>query len=412
LRPRGLDAAGLPGPIRDVAARLQEAGHAIWLVGEGLCALLCDETPVAWVWATNASPRALAEALPGAVQTRSGGTAFTTPTAAGPVDLHPLRWGDTVEADLAHAGFTRHAMAWSFPEARLIDPHGGRANLEAGRLVAVGRPEQALAESPLRSLVAARLIAERPLSLDPDLAVALRDAPVEALAAVPAAALRREVSALLQAPGAGRGVALLRETGAERAFGLHTDHGAARRVDAMPRDLDARLLAWTAGHGGTRVLGRLRFDPDCRRRLGQLIQYHPVEQRMAGMRATSLRRALRRLPDGAFTALADLRAAQLEDADVEGSVEAASVALTKLREQVRAIEEESRQAEAETVLLWQGRDVIVALDIEPGPLVGAALRYLRAEVAKDASLNEPEALRGLLLAWHAERIPGSTESAS
>lgn len=410
MRPRTLEGTAVPGPIRDVAQRLCDAGHGVWWIGEGLLALLRGEPPVAWVLATNAAPDDVPRVLEHAIPSRRGGAAFVVPSAAGPVDVQPLRWGSQVEGDLAHAGFRLLAMAWSWPAAQLVDPYGGIEDFVADRLAAVGDAAAALAERPLLALVAARLIAEQPLSLDPALAIALREARTEPLARVSAAALRREISALLLAPGAGRGVALLRESGTERALGLRSDAGTARLVDAMPCDLALRLLAWTAGHGGNRLLGRLRFAPECRQRVGQLLQYHPVEQRLSGARRPALRRALRRLPDGAFAALAGLRAAQLANAGSEEYAEDARRALAALHEAVRALELEADRAAHEPVLVWRGRDVILALGIDPGPQVGEALRYLREQVAQDDKLNTPEALRGLLDTWRLSRASGADAS--
>ncbi|MBW2698644.1 MAG: hypothetical protein JRE70_19325, partial [Deltaproteobacteria bacterium] len=94
----------------------------------------------------------------------------------------------------------------------------------------------------------------------------------------------------------------------------------------------------------------------------------------------------------------------------EEYAEDARRALAALHEAVRALELEADRAAHEPVLVWRGRDVILALGIDPGPQVGEALRYLREQVAKDDKLNTPEALRGLLDTWRLSRASGADAS--
>ena len=111
--------------------------------------------------------RAIARATGGAAFQLSG--AFGAWRVVGPghawhVDLVPLRDGD-IEADLAARDFTINAMAEPLAGGELLDPHGGRADLEARlvRMVSAG----ALADDPLRTLRAVRLVTELDLELDP-----------------------------------------------------------------------------------------------------------------------------------------------------------------------------------------------------------------------------------------------------
>jgi len=81
-------------------------------------------------------------------------------------DLTPVREG-TIEADLALRDFTINAMA--FPllgDEELLDPHGGRADIEARVLRALG--ERSYRDDPLRSLRLARLACELEFSAEPE----------------------------------------------------------------------------------------------------------------------------------------------------------------------------------------------------------------------------------------------------
>jgi len=78
------------------------------------------------------------------------------------VDFTPLR--DGIEPDLATRDFTINAIARPLAGGEAVDPFGGRADLEAKRLRAVG--EGVFRDDPLRLLRAVRLEDELDLRLD------------------------------------------------------------------------------------------------------------------------------------------------------------------------------------------------------------------------------------------------------
>jgi poly(A) polymerase len=80
-------------------------------------------------------------------------------------DFAPLQ-GQTIEQDLAVRDFTVNAIARPLPGGELIDPFGGRADLEAGTLRVLGRA--AYEADALRPLRLARLAAELGFTPDPD----------------------------------------------------------------------------------------------------------------------------------------------------------------------------------------------------------------------------------------------------
>jgi Poly A polymerase head domain len=78
------------------------------------------------------------------------------------VDFTPIR--DGIEADLASRDFTINAIARPVEGGEHVDPHGGRADLEAGVLRAVS--PSIFADDPLRLLRAVRLEDELGFRLD------------------------------------------------------------------------------------------------------------------------------------------------------------------------------------------------------------------------------------------------------
>ncbi len=87
-----------------------------------------------------------------------------------------------VETDLARRDFTINAMAVPLRgEPRLVDPHGGRADLEAG-LLRVLHP-RSFADDPTRALRAARYAARYGFELEPETAALLRGTELTAVSA-------------------------------------------------------------------------------------------------------------------------------------------------------------------------------------------------------------------------------------
>lgn len=74
--------------------------------------------------------------------------------------------GDVVE-DLARRDFTVNAMAYH-PARGLCDPFGGRSDLEARTIRAVGKPEERFAEDALRILRGARFASQLGFSIEPE----------------------------------------------------------------------------------------------------------------------------------------------------------------------------------------------------------------------------------------------------
>ena len=78
-----------------------------------------------------------------------------------------VEFGDNVHDDLARRDFTVNAMAIDLADGALVDPFGGGADLEAGRLRTPLDPEISFSDDPLRMLRAARFIATLGLAPEP-----------------------------------------------------------------------------------------------------------------------------------------------------------------------------------------------------------------------------------------------------
>jgi hypothetical protein len=147
----------------------------------------------------------------------AGGTAFELSAAhgawrvAGPgaapwqVDVVALQ-GGSLEADLAARDLTVNAMAEPLHGGELVDPHGGRQDLAAGRLRMVA--PAAFDRDPLRTVRVARLVAELGFAVDPATRDAARARARGAAGASPERVFA-ELCRLLGAGGAVEGLRLL-----------------------------------------------------------------------------------------------------------------------------------------------------------------------------------------------------------
>jgi poly(A) polymerase len=132
------------------------------------------------------------------------------PEQAWQVDLTPLQEG-SLAADLAARDLTVNAIAEPLAGGEPVDPAGGRADLEAGRLRMVS--PDAFAADPLRVLRVPRLATELGLRPDPETVAAARER-APALAAVAGERVFAELRRIITADGAIAGLALLDEVGA------------------------------------------------------------------------------------------------------------------------------------------------------------------------------------------------------
>src|SRR5829696_3157010 len=94
---------------------------------------------------------------------------------------HPeVRFGESLEEDLARRDFTINAVAADALAGGIVDPFEGRKDLVSGVIRAVGDPLARMRDDPLRMLRAVRFETtlsgpEKPFAITPDLEAAIRD---------------------------------------------------------------------------------------------------------------------------------------------------------------------------------------------------------------------------------------------
>ncbi len=172
----------LPPQVLDCMNALEDRGFAAYAVGGCVRDALRGAVPQDYDLCTAASPEAMKAIFAGRGLVLAGekhGTVGVV-TADGVVEItafraeaaysdhrHPdsVRFVADPSADLARRDFTVNAMAYS-PRRGLLDPFGGREDLEHKRLRAVGDPAARFQEDALRILRGVRFSAS--LGLEPE----------------------------------------------------------------------------------------------------------------------------------------------------------------------------------------------------------------------------------------------------
>ena len=434
-----LDTARVPGPVRRLLETLQNTGRRAVLVGGCVRDLARGVEVGDWDVGTAATPTEVQALFPRTVPTGLRHGTVTVLTARGAVEVttfrvesgyrdarHPdhITFTDDLRADLERRDFTVNAIAWDPIADREEDPFGGRADLAAGILRAVGDPLRRFQEDGLRPVRAARFTATLEFEIEAETERAM-GASRERVAMVAAERIRDELAKILGARVPSRGFEAMRRTGLlgvvlpelaaciavmQNRYHAHDVYNhSIYTCDAAPRDKpDVRLAALLhdVGKPATRVerengdatfynhqyesarlaeqaLTRLRFSRETTEHVVHLIRQHMFDYRPAWTDA-AVRRFLRSVGPEHVADLFDLRIA-----DNVGN--GTKVGFPHYLEELTArIEGVLAGAQAFTLrdLAVDGRDVMRECLLPAGPHVGAVLERLLEEVIDHPERND------------------------
>jgi len=213
--------------VRSLQAAVEAIVEPVYLVGGSVRDLLMGRSCEDYDFATSRTPDEVEAAVrvagrrPHLVGKRFGTVAFkieghlvevTTFRAESYTEgsrRPEVTYLDDLGDDLARRDFTINAIA--LHGEALIDPHGGRADIEARLIRCVGDPGERFAEDPLRLLRAARFASQLGFEVEPATHEAMRR---NASRILSVARERRaaELGKLLTATGVAAGLRLLAET--------------------------------------------------------------------------------------------------------------------------------------------------------------------------------------------------------
>lgn len=210
-----------------IIGRLREAGNVAYLTGGCVRDMLLGRSPKDFDVSTSARPDELLRLFPGAGQIGAHFGVVLVHEATADVEVatfrsdleyhdgrHPegVSFETDPRQDVLRRDFTINALLLDPENGEVLDFVGGRTDLDAKLIRAIGDPEARFREDHLRMLRAVRFAARLGFEIEPGtFAAILRLAP--AIQSVSAERVRDEITRILTEGGARRGFELLDATG-------------------------------------------------------------------------------------------------------------------------------------------------------------------------------------------------------
>ena len=383
---------------------LHGAGHAAYAVGGCVRDSLLGLDPHDWDLCTSARPEQVMalfgeeKCIPtglqhGTVTVKQGGRLYETTTfrteGAYSDGRHPdaVCFVPDVREDLARRDFTINAMAYSAEEG-LIDPFGGRDDLAAHLVRAVGEPERRFEEDALRILRLYRFAARFGFAIDPATGAAAR-ALGPHLDCVSAERIQEELLKLLAAPRPGSYLEpavlaiILPELEPEKQPERFAELcRTIDRIEPTAENVPARLAAllWPLGEAGARkALRKLK----CSNALTDEV--------------TALEREAPGTPGSEMQLTAKRLLGRYELPTIQRLTALCSARHPEQAEAFAALQAEAERLTAENAccrvsqLAVNGRDLMAA-GVRPGPGLRQVLNALLEAVITGQTPNEKDAL--------------------
>ena len=435
---------GIPEQVREILDRVEKTGREIYIVGGVVRDAILGKQLYDWDFTTNATPEEILELFGQeafydnkfgtvGVKNREGGRQFEITTYRKEFGYSDNRrpdkveWGENLEEDLARRDFTINAMAVS-AKMELVDPFGGRADVEKKLIKAVGNADERFGEDALRMMRAVRIAAQLGFTIEENTVAAIkRNAAL--IQNIAAERIRDELFKLLASDYPADGYLLLRNAGLgevilpemEKTFGVeqkspgrhHVYDVGTHSVESLRHcksaDPVTRLATLMHDVGKTRtqktyadgritfynhemesakiakkVAERLRFSNEEEEKFVRLVRWHQftVDERQTD---SAIRRFIKNVGK---ENLEDMLALRVGDR-LGGGARETSWRLEKYKERLIGVQ---KQPFSVTDLKVNGNDVMKVKGVKSGPRVGKYLEALFAEVVEKGLANEREAL--------------------
>jgi tRNA nucleotidyltransferase (CCA-adding enzyme) len=411
----------IPADVVNICRRLRENGNRGWVVGGCVRDLLRGAPAKDWDVATDALPQEVTKQFRKVIPTGIEHGTVTVLIDHVPYEVTTLRgegeyvdgrrpedvvFLDDIEQDLARRDFTFNAIAIDPIDRKMIDPFGGRDDLEARVLRAVGVPLKRFCEDGLRILRATRFAAVMPCSIETKTLEAMQHP--DALATLAKVSAERKHDEWLKTMSAKQpsvGFALMQSIGVmdlicpELEAGVEPAWAATMRaVDACPDDAVLRIAALLHrldADVADAVLRRLKFSKEHIRRIATLVRHHDIGYETDWDDA-HVRRWLRGVTRDRLDDVCTLAMALAESGADERRLEGTRELHRRAKAQLGAALE-SRE------LSIGGKDLMSELGLSPSKRLGNILSALLERVLDDPALNQREMLLEMARAYDDEQ---------
>ncbi len=430
----------LPEKVNTILSMLQQHGQEAYAVGGCVRDAILKRTPQDWDITTSATPAQVKEIFPRTVDTgiehgtvtvlmNGEGFEVTTYRVDGKYEdsRHPVSVTFTrnLTEDLLRRDFTINAMAYN-ETSGLVDPYGGRADLERGIIRCVGDPFARFDEDALRILRGVRFAAQLGFEIEEKTREGMKEL-APSLAKISAERIQVELVSLITSDRP-EYLRVAYELGLTKVFlpefdrlmvteqetphhmynvGEHTLHAMSEiRPDRILRltmllhdmgkpdlkTIDSDGVAHFKKHAersevmAREILRRLKFDNDTVQKVTRLVRYH--DYRMPATEG-NVRRAIRIIGEDLFPDYLEVRRADT----LAQSPYLREEKLQNLDDIGRLYKEIVQKGDCVSLkgLAISGRDL---LDIGylPGKEIGDELQKLLDLVIEHPEMNEKETL--------------------
>jgi len=351
---------------------------------------------------------------------------------------HPgkIIWGKTLEEDLIRRDFTINAMAikpifnsrHSITNFQLIDLYGGQKDIKKRLVRAVGNPQKRFKEDALRMMRAVRIATQLGFTIEKKTFQAIKEN-VNLINYVSAERIRDELLKLFSYPHAADGYLILRNSGlaqkilpeVEKGFGVEqkspgrhhlydvgthsvlslkncSSQNPIVKLAALLHDVGKPLVAKKQKNGtitfynhelvsasiARNIAARLKLSKKDSQKLITLVRWHQftVDEKQTDK---AIRRFIRHVGQQNLEDILKVRTADR----LGGGARETSWRLERFKKKLIEVQ---KQPFSITDLKINGRDVMKALNIKPGPIVGKILSQLFEEVIDKKIKNKKEGL--------------------
>jgi tRNA nucleotidyltransferase (CCA-adding enzyme) len=436
----------LPQSVQTIFNTFHKAGYEIYAVGGSVRDILMDRPTHGWDFTTNAIPEEILKLFPDSFYDNQFGTVGIKIYESGPrlsfprrresvlvlketqipdqvgddkaIDIyevttyrsekgytdhrHPdkIQWGKSLKEDLSRRDFTINAIAYD--GKTLIDPYHGQEDVIDKIIRAVGEPNARIEEDALRMVRAVRIASELGFMIEPKALTAIKTN-AQLITDISAERVRDELLRILASAFAADGILLLKQTGLlkiiipelDGAFAIgqksparhHIYDVGTHSVMAMKlcpsKDPVVRLA--TLLHD----IGKVPTYKVDEKGIVTFYNHEMVSTKLAKVILIRLRFSRKRfIRHVGKENLPDMLALRTGDRLGGGAAETSwRMELFKKR-----LEEVQKQPFTVADLKIDGFDVMKALNVKPGPIIGKVLNDLFSEVEAGTLNNEREVL--------------------